>query len=283
MKKISAKKLREMLLESRVHNDHELFKVVNPTPPVISHVTSSKWESPRWRVWRVGRKVDPNAHWKDNGAKTFLISRVGDETPGQAKNRAFNAAVAWASEKYTRWSDEWVKTPFGSWAPNDALEVALSHHLLEIFGEIVYAPPTERPDTRPLAEAIKCVPIEPPAPTGDPVVKRITDKLYAENPEMAESEPTVETQERLVGDMSESIRKAFDLLEGDSRVDESMKVNVSSVETDGWYRVVVAGVAVFTQATSEQDALQRIDHMVRHMATSANVNPHITKRDPEVS
>lgn len=245
MKKISAKKLREMLLESRVHNDHELFKVVNPTPPVISHVTSSKWESPRWRVWRVGRKVDPNAHWKDNGAKTFLISRVGDETPGQAKNRAFNAAVAWASEKYTRWSDEWVKTPFGSWAPNDALEVALSHHLLEIFGEIVYAPPTERPDTRPLAEAIKCAPIEPPAPTGDPVVKRITDKLYAENPEMAESAPTV--------------------------------------ETDGWYRVVVAGVAVFTQATSEQDAFQRIDHMVRHMATSVDVTPHITKRDPEVS
>lgn len=257
MKKISAKKLREMLLESRVHNDHELFKVVNPTPPVISHVTSSKWESPRWRVWRVGRKVDPNAHWKDNGAKTFLISCVGDETPGQAKNRAFNAAVAWASEKYTRWSDEWVKTPLGSWAPKDALEAALRHHLPELFKE--------------------------KKSTGDPVVKHITDKLYAEDPEWVESTPKVETQERPVGDMSESIRKAFDLLEGDSRVDESMKVDVSTVETDGWYRVVVAGVAVFTQATSEQDALQRIDHMVRHMATSVDVTPHITKRDPEVS
>lgn len=159
--------------------------------------------------------------------------------------------------EYTQWSDEWVKTPFGSWAPKDALEAALRHHLPELFKE--------------------------KKSTGDPVVKRITDKSYADDPERVESEPVIDPLRRPIGDMSESIRKAFDLLEGDSRVDESMKVNVSSVETDGWYRVVVAGVAVFTQATSEQDALQRIDHMVRHMATSANVNPHITKRDPEVS
>lgn len=280
MKKISAKQLREMLLELSVYNDHELFKIVNPTPPVISHVTSNKWQSPRWRVWRVGRNVDPNAHWKDNGAKAFLILRVRDETPGQAKNRAFNAAVAWASEKYTRWSDEWVKTPFGSWVPKDALEIALSYHLPEHFGRTVYVPPTELPDMRPLSEAVKKAPLEP---TGDSVVKRITDKLYAEDPEWAESEPAVETQARPVGDMSESIRKAFDLLEGESRVDESMKVDVSTVETDGWYRVVGSGVGVFTYATSAEDAKKRVMFMINRISMDASLELHVTKRDPEVN
>lgn len=256
MKKVSTKRLREMLDNARAHNDHELFKAVNPAPPLISHSAADKWRSPKWRVWRVGFKTDPNAHWQDGGAKTFVISRHGDETPGQAKARVFTTAVAWASEKYTQWSDEWVRTPFGSWAPKDALEQALRHHLPELF-------------------AVKGA--------GDPAVKRITDKLYAEDPEWAESTPNVETPQRPIGDMSESIRKAFDLLEGDSRVDESMKTEVSSVDADGWYRVVGSGVAVFTQATSAEDAKRRMMFMIDRISMDASLQLHVTKRDPEVN
>lgn len=215
MKKISAKRLREMLDNVRVYNDHDLSMIVNPVPPVVSYTKAERYWSAKWSVWRVGRRTDPKSHWHDGGAKVFTVEHVNGSLN---KDEQFTAAIAWANERYTKWSDEWVKTPFGSWMPKDALEAALRHHLPELFVT---------------------------KGAGDPVVKRITDKLYAENPEMAESEPTV--------------------------------------ETDGWYRVVVAGVAVFTQATSEQDALQRIDHMVRHMATSVDVTPHITKRDPEVS
>lgn len=253
MRKISAKRLREMLNAVKVVNDHELSKVVQPVPPMISYVKADRYWSARWYVWRAGYKVDPNAHWHDNGAKVFQVGKVNGVSD---KNDQFTAAVAWASEKYTRWSDEWVKTPFGTWMPQDALEAALRHHLPELFKEKKL--------------------------TGDPVVKHITDKLYAEDPEMAESERVTNPLRRPVGDMSESIRKAFDLLEGESRVDESMKVDVSTVETDGWYRVVGAGVAVFTYATSEQDARNRIEHMIQRVTMDVDTNLHITKRDPEV-
>lgn len=253
MKKVSAKRLREMLEAVKIYNDHGLTWVVDPTPPVISYAKAGRHWSAKWFVWRTGHKVDPNAHWHDHGAKVFPVSNVGGTLN---KDEQFIAATAWASEKYVRWSDEWVKTPFGSWMPKDALEVALRHHLPELF-------------------VVKGA--------GDPVVKRITDKLYAEDPEWAESTPNVETPQRPVGDMSESIRKAFDLLEGDSRVDESMKTGVSSVDADGWYRVVGSGVAVFTQATSAEDAKRRMMFMIDRISMDASLQLHVTKRDPEVN
>lgn len=277
MKKISAKRLRDMLEGVTVFNDHSLFSVVRPTPPVISFAKRDRHWSARWYVWRVGFKVDPNAHWHDNGAKTFMVGHVRG---AYDKDEQFAAAKDWASEKYGYTTDEWSKTPFGSWVPKDALEIALSYHLPEHFGRTVYVPPTELPDMRPLSEAVKKAPLES---TGDPVVKRITDKLYAEDPEWAESEPAVETQARPVGDMSESIRKAFDLLEDESRVDESMKVDVSTVETDGWYRVVGSGVGVFTYATSAEDAKKRVMFMINRISMDASLELHVTKRDPEVN
>lgn len=280
MRKVSPKRLREMLYAVKVHNDHELFKVVSPTPPLISYITADKWRSPKWRVWRIGLKVNPNSHWQDGGAMAFIVSRYGDETPGQAKNRALTEAVAWTSKRYGYTTDEWEKTPFGAWAPKNALEVALSHHLPEHFGQVVYVPPTERPDTRPLNEVVKRVPIES---VGDPVVKRITDKLYTEDPEWVESTPKVDTRERLVGGTSEAIRKAFDTLEDESRADESPKVEISSFDADGWYRVVGAGVAVFVQATDAANARGRVEHMIKRMSMDASLELHITRRDSEVN
>lgn len=215
MRKISAKWLREMLNVVKVVNDHEFSKVVQPVPPMVSYAKADRYWSARWYVWRAGYKVDPNAHWHDNGAKVFQVGKVNGVSD---KNDQFTAAVAWASEKYTHWSDEWVKTPFGAWMPQDALEQALRHHLPELFKE--------------------------KKPTADPVVQRIVEKMYGDDPEMAESEPTV--------------------------------------ETDGWYRVVGAGVAVFTYATSEQDARNRVEHMIQRVTMDVDTNLHITKRDPEV-
>lgn len=224
MKKISAKRLREQLEAKRIHNDHGFSKVVSPTPPMISHQTSQRWHSSNWRVWRVGVKVNPNAHWSDNGAQSFIIQPTRGETPGQAKIRTFTEAIAWASEKYGYTPDEWVKAPFGAWMPKDALEQALRFHLPELFDGEVAAP----------------------KPTRDPVVKRITDKLYGET-ELKETEPFI-----------------------------------LPLDADGWYRVVGSGVAVFIHATTEEDALKRVKFMVQRMSMDASLEWSVSKRDPEV-
>jgi hypothetical protein len=253
VKKISAKRLREMLSTVRVYNDHGLSMVVSPTPPVVSYTKAERYWSAKWSVWRVGHRTDPKSHWHDGGAKVFTVEHVNGSLN---KDEQFTAAIAWANERYTKWSDEWVKTPFGAWMPKDALEAALRHHLPELFVT---------------------------KGAGDPVVKRITDKLYADDPEWAESTAVVDPLRQPVGDISESIRKAFDLLEGESRTDASRDVDVSTVETDGWYRVVGAGVAVFIQATGEQDALNRVEHMTRRVTMDVDTNLHVIKRDPEVN
>lgn len=129
MKKISATRLRDMLEQVVVHNDHNLFQHVKPVPPVISYAKSDRHQYARWRVWRPGFKVNPNAHWHDGGAKTFLVASA------QKKAEQFEAAKNWASEKYGYTIDEWEKTPYGSWVPKDALEAALRHHLPHLFVE----------------------------------------------------------------------------------------------------------------------------------------------------
>lgn len=252
MKKVSAKKLREMLVDVRAHTEGRLFKPVQPAPPVITHRSANRHQRARWVVTRVGYKTDPeHGHFLDGGNKIFPIDAV------YLKQTQLEAAIDWASEKYGYTADEWVRTPFGSWAPKAALEHALRHYLPELFGESTS--------------------------TGDPVVKRITDKLYGEDPEWAESTPEVKPTGRSAGNTGESIRRAFDFLEGESRTDESLKVDVSSVDADGWYRVVGANVAVFIQATSEHDAKTRVELMINRMTMNCTLSLHITKRDPEVN
>lgn len=223
---MSAKRLRELLVTRGVRNDHDLSKVVQPTPPVISYAKADRYWTQKWYVWRVGFNLDPNAHWHDRGKKVFAVGKVHGVSD---KSEQFIAATAWASERYTQWSDEWVKTPFGSWMPQDALEQALQFHLPELFDGAGRTPKV----------------------VGDSVVKRITDKLYGEDPEFAESVPSVDPY-------------------------------VMSLDGDGWYRVVGSGVAVFIHATNQEDALKRVKFMAQRMSMDASLEWHITKRDPEV-
>lgn len=214
MKKVSAKKLRELLADVRAHTEGRLFKPVQPAPPVITHRSANRHQRARWVVTRVGYKTDPeHGHFLDGRNKIFPISSVDH------KQSELVRAIGWASEKYGYTIDEWEKTPFGSWTPKSALETALRHYLPELFDAeaskttTVYAPPTQLPDVRPLAEVVQHVP---------------------------------------------------------------------SIETDGWYRVVWANVAVFIQATSEHDAKTRVKHMINRMTMDVTLDLHITKRDPEV-
>lgn len=208
MKKVSAKKLREMLADIQAHNEGRLFKAVQPAPPVITHRPANRHQRARWVVTRVGYKTDPeHGHFLDGGNKIFPISSADH------KQSELVRAIGWASEKYGYEIGEWEKTPFGSWTPKSALETALRHYLPELFETSVYVPPTVLPDMRPLAEAVQ---------------------------------------------------------------------HVSSIETDGWYRVLGANVAVFIQATSEHDAKTRVEHMINRMTMDVTLDLHITKRDPEV-
>lgn len=235
MKKTSAKKLRELLAGVRLHNEAHLFKPVLPTPPVISYRSSNRHQRGRWVVTRAGHKTDPkHGHFLDAYNKVFPVDGVN------SKQTQLVRAIGWASEKYGYTIDEWEKTPFGSWAPKDALKAALLHYLPELFEESTS--------------------------TSDPTVKRITDKLYSEDPEWVESTLDVESTSRPVDSTSESITRAQD----------------SSVSTDGWYRVVGANVAVFIQAASTDDAKNRVTHMIQRMSMDCSLELYTTKRDPEV-
>lgn len=124
VKKMSAKKLRELLADAGVHNDYQLTKMIMPTPPIIAYRKTNRHQFARWIVARHGYKTDPeHGHFLDGYNKVFPI------TPVISRDAQLIRAREWASEKYGYTIDEWVKTPFGSWAPKDVLEAALRHHL----------------------------------------------------------------------------------------------------------------------------------------------------------
>jgi len=70
-------------------------------------------------VVRPGFMTDPNAHWMDNGCKTF--SAAG------RKAEALAEALAWAGERYK--ITDWAKTPFGSWMSADVIKARLAELL----------------------------------------------------------------------------------------------------------------------------------------------------------
>ena len=236
MKKVSAKKLRELLADVRAHNEGQLFKPVLPEPPVISYRKSDRHQFARWVVARSGYKTDPeHGHFLDGHNKVFPV------TAATTRVGQFIRAREWASEKYGYTIDEWEKTPFGSWAPKTALDAALWHYLPELFEESTSA--------------------------GDPTVARIVEKMYGDDADEPQTTTVYipPTQLPDVRPLSEVIQ------------------HVSSVKTDGWYRVVGANVAVFIQATSEHDAKNRVEHMINRMTMDGGGVLYTTKRDPEVS
>lgn len=97
-------KLTEGFRDIGTYNDHGFF---DRGRVFVSYGPGDKWFSPRWQVVRPGFKTDPDAHWKDNGHKTFYVWRR-DEKAAQLE-----AAKAWAGEKYG--ITEWARSPFGGW------------------------------------------------------------------------------------------------------------------------------------------------------------------------
>lgn len=131
MKKIGAKKLRELLQEIKIYNDYELLgaKRLKTSVPFISLTSGGRSFSTRWHVVRVGFKTDLNAHWSDNGCKTFIA--YGNTAA--ARNAALAEAQTWAGERYK--ITEWVKTPYGAWTSGPHLRARLRALLPEIYGE----------------------------------------------------------------------------------------------------------------------------------------------------
>lgn len=247
MKKIAAKKLRELLADVQVHNERQLFKPVLPAPPVISYRKTDRHQFARWVVARSGHKTDPeHGHFLDGGNKIFPV------TAATTRDGQFIRARDWASEKYGYTTDEWVKTPFGGWAPKVALESALWHYLPELFEKpttTIYIPPTTLPDARPLDEVIK--------------------KTLVRDHEQA---------------MGAALQVAVPVAHAHlSAHENTTNEDDTSAETDGWYRVVGANVAVFIKAMSEHDAKNRVEHMINRLTMDCDLNLHVTKRDPEVN
>lgn len=214
MKKHTATQLRNLLSSrARIVNESSFFRVIAPAPPVVTYRKTDRHLYARWLVTRVGYKTDPEGgHFLDGHNKTFLV------VSADQKQSELVLALSWASEKYGYPPDEWVKTPFGSWAPKTALDTALRHHLPHLFAE----------------EGEDATPVEPSG--------------------------VIET----------TIHTPID------------RVTSPTVETDGWYRVVGANVAVFIRATNADDAEKRVQHMIQRMTMDCSLELHITKRDPEV-
>lgn len=278
MKKISAKRLRDMLEQVVVHNDHGLFRHVKPVPPVLSFTKRDRLWSACWRVWRPGLRVDPNAHWHDHGAKTFLVGSA------QEKAEQFETARNWASEKYG-YTTDWVKTPFGSWVPKDALDAALRHYLPDLFEETVYVPPTVLPDMRPLDEVIKKIPshgdvlrIEGLSSVEDSNVRQAALDAYSEV--WIPSKGLTRDHER---GMRAALQAAVPIAHAHlNACKSSTGVDDDTDGTSHWYEVRGAGVTVLVRAIDETDAETRVKRLINRMTMDCSLELHITRRDSEV-
>lgn len=124
-------KLTDDLRRIGVLNDHGFCyesgavnanRCVRPKPPVIEGIPEvvpfvaytpaepgRGYRSAHWQVIRGKYITDKDAHWRDNGKKTFSMYRR------EEKAKQLEAALAWASDRYN--ITEWAKTPFGSYAP----------------------------------------------------------------------------------------------------------------------------------------------------------------------
>lgn len=112
------------------------YAVVRPEPPKIEGLpevvpfisytpaeTGRGYKSANWQIARKNFITDKEAHWRDYGKKTFSVYRR------EEKAAQLEAALAWASERYG--VTEWVKTPFGSYAPAAFVKARLAQ-LLEV-------------------------------------------------------------------------------------------------------------------------------------------------------
>jgi hypothetical protein len=224
MKKIAAAKLRDQLAYVGVHGDRQLFTAVETMPPVIVYRLSNRHAYPRWLVTRPGYKTDPTyGHFLDGHNKAFVVKRRDDKKP------QLELAIDWASKKYSFTLDEWVKTPYGSWAPRAVLETALRHHLPHLFGE----------------SGSTVTPIESTGATETALYSHV-------------SAPPVDAP--------------------------AEAVEPPGQDTDGWYRVLGANVAVFVQATNADDARGRVEHMINHTLTDVTPTLHVRPaRDEELT
>jgi hypothetical protein len=87
---------------------HNVFALTGHGQVYISWFPSDRVFSARYQVVRRGYRTDPNAHWHDNGHKTF--SYYGG---AQYKREALAQAKAWAKDRYGIPEDAWAPSPFG--------------------------------------------------------------------------------------------------------------------------------------------------------------------------
>jgi hypothetical protein len=120
---------REQLRAARVFNDHDIATIAKGLGLLGVFVgyraqqTGRAYQSAAWRVYRVGFKTDPKAHWRDYGNKTFSVY-----TPVRENREPQRlAAIEWASERYRLDLADWVQSPFSrdGWFPRPVLEAAL--------------------------------------------------------------------------------------------------------------------------------------------------------------
>ena len=79
------------------------------------------YKSACWHVIQGRLITDEDAHWRDNGKKTFNVRRREDKAP------QLSEAMAWAGERYG--VKEWAKTPFGAYAPAEFVKARLKQLL----------------------------------------------------------------------------------------------------------------------------------------------------------
>jgi hypothetical protein len=127
---MSAKITRERLRATRIFNDHDLAKVIQALGGFGVFVGYRQQENGRiytsaaWQVFRPGFQTDPKGHWRDYGAKTFLVGNPIREY----KDPKRLEAIAWASKRYQLDPEDWLPSPLGrasGWFPGPDLRKAL--------------------------------------------------------------------------------------------------------------------------------------------------------------
>lgn len=97
----------------RVYGEHRIV----PTVYYMTQQPGRGYKSACWQVGQGSIPTDPDAHWRDNGHKTFDVRR-------KDKAEQLQAALAWASERFG--VTAWKRDPFGTWMPAEFVDMRLA-------------------------------------------------------------------------------------------------------------------------------------------------------------
>jgi hypothetical protein len=104
---------KTLLRERKIYNSHGICTAGNGKVFLSYYPAEARMcRCSKWVVIGInGHEPDPEAHWPNYGAKTFI---------GKMRSTALEEAKQWAGKKYG--IKDWARDPFGDWQDVQVLD-----------------------------------------------------------------------------------------------------------------------------------------------------------------